>query len=522
MSNLEWSDYQKRIFEFVETDSPRARKEKFGSESGHGRVQAFAGGGKTTTLVEAAHWLDRSDDALFLAFNKHIEEELSRELKGTGMVAKTVHSCAYGALAGHIDIDVNGWKYNDIVEQYVDNAMDVPGEEKRTIRSNLRRMVSLARLSLTDYTDMDALEELARHYGITPNGWLREIPSIIDMGTRRAEMTGEIDFDDMIWLPVKWNCDFYRNDWVFIDEAQDLNACQRKIVEKSLKSSGRTLWVGDERQAIYGFAGASTDSFQRIDEQYDVTDLNLSICYRCPTSHIDRVKSIVEGIEPAPWADEGTVMRAGLDSLPDIAEPGDYVVCRTNAPLVRHCIRMIQNRRKAVVLGRDIGRKLAGILDDLEEAHVGFDYMELPEYLKEWRREKIEYLEAKDAPESAFNSVRDRYDCLVTCFESFTDCDSLDCLKREINSLFSDDEEGVTFMTAHKVKGDENERVHILRPDLMPLEWEGQKGWEYQQEMNLRYVAMTRSTDTLVFVEENGPEEPVDITDPGEDDEDDS
>jgi hypothetical protein len=34
----------------------------------------------------------------------------------------------------------------------------------------------------------------------------------------------------------------------------------------------------------------------------------------------------------------------------------------------------------------------------------------------------------------------------------------------------------------------------------MPLRWKGQKKWEIEQEMNLKYTAETRSTDTLIFL----------------------
>jgi superfamily I DNA/RNA helicase len=52
----------------------------------------------------------------------------------------------------------------------------------------------------------------------------------------------------------------------------------------------------------------------------------------------------------------------------------------------------------------------------------------------------------------------------------------------------------------------ESDRVIILLPNKLPLCWKGQKEWQYQQEMNLKYVALTRAKKELVFVN-------LDITD---------
>ena len=54
-------------------------------------------------------------------------------------------------------------------------------------------------------------------------------------------------------------------------------------------------------------------------------------------------------------------------------------------------------------------------------------------------------------------------------------------------------------MTAHKSKGLEAERVHILRPDLMPHA-NAKLDWELTQEDNLQYVAITRTKDLLAYV----------------------
>ena len=62
------TEEQKRIFFFTEK-----RPENI-------LIKAYAGTGKTTTIVEAVNLLPKDKSILFLAFNKHIQEELKTKL----------------------------------------------------------------------------------------------------------------------------------------------------------------------------------------------------------------------------------------------------------------------------------------------------------------------------------------------------------------------------------------------------------------------------------------------------------
>ena len=43
-------------------------------------IQAFAGAGKTSTVVESINYISKDKSIIFLAFNKHIQEELKTKL----------------------------------------------------------------------------------------------------------------------------------------------------------------------------------------------------------------------------------------------------------------------------------------------------------------------------------------------------------------------------------------------------------------------------------------------------------
>jgi len=70
-----------------------------------------------------------------------------------------------------------------------------------------------------------------------------------------------------------------------------------------------------------------------------------------------------------------------------------------------------------------------------------------------------------------------------------------------IESMFADNPNGTTTLaTVHKSKGMEAPTVYILDKHLMPSKYARQE-WQMQQELNLQYVAITRSLDTLIFVD---------------------
>lgn len=475
--SFNWSSYQKAVFDWIENGE------------GNAIVDAKAGAGKTTTLVEAADRIEGS--GLFVAFNKHIQRELDEKLEDTEFICKTIHSCGYGALsyAGH-DLTVDSDKYKDIVDEMTEEmSFDT---HKKTAKADLRRLISLVRLNLVNPDNLDGIRRVARHHGIATEEVFSLVAPAIKRGTKEAKEHGLIDFDDMIYLPVIWNLNFYRNDWVLVDEAQDLNTCEREVCSRMVKNNGRMIFVGDPNQAIYGFSGADSDSFERIKNEFDCKELPLNITYRCPESHVDHVQRLVPEIEAREDAPEGEIKHGSLSEIGDVVESGDYILCRTNAPLIKNAIRLAKAGTKVNVVGRNIKQRLISIVDQ-----VGFD--NFLENLKEYHRERAEKVKENDAGGGKLEMLRDQFLCLQEVYEAFAPDTAYD-LKEEIKNLFREDEDAVKLMTVHKAKGLGNERIIIIRPDLMPLEWRGQKDWEYAQEENLIYTAETRSKKELIYL----------------------
>lgn len=119
------------------------------------------------------------------------------------------------------------------------------------------------------------------------------------------------DFDDMIVESVKalsGNEDMLRDlqeryQYILADEHQDVNGSQNKILEllASFHDSPNIFAVGDEKQAIYRFQGASLENFLYFTEQFVGTKVvSLTENYRSGQSILDASHSLVEIEEDGP------------------------------------------------------------------------------------------------------------------------------------------------------------------------------------------------------------------------------
>lgn len=113
------------------------------------------------------------------------------------------------------------------------------------------------------------------------------------------------DFEDMILETVKVlssNEDILRDlqenyQYILADEHQDVNGAQNKILEllAAFHDSPNIFAVGDEKQAIYRFQGASLENFLYFKEQYaDTKVIALTDNYRSGQSILNAAHSLVE------------------------------------------------------------------------------------------------------------------------------------------------------------------------------------------------------------------------------------
>ena len=351
------SKYQKTLYAYIQ------------KAKGNAVVEAVAGGGKTSSLVNAIKLIPSDTQVLFLAFNKSIVEELKIKVGNLeNVTVSTIHSLGAKVCRKYLKCNVDDNKYktwlNDGIKSgFIASINNLSNEDREEWLSNIRKLIDLGRVNLT--TDEQGLNELAYKHGL----WIldNEVQMAIrgiDWGVHNTDI---IDYTDMIYLPVVKDMKVWQYDWVFIDECQDLNAAQRNMFLKHVKMNGRFVAVGDPKQAIYGFAGADVESFNLLKQLPHTAKLPLSVCYRCDKSIVELAKTEVPQIEAREDAPDGII---NYDAKIADVQDGDMVLCRVSAPLVDLCMRYIANGVKAYVKGRDIGMNLINMIKKTKKAKI--------------------------------------------------------------------------------------------------------------------------------------------------------
>jgi ATP-dependent exoDNAse (exonuclease V) beta subunit len=270
-------------------------------------------------------------------------------------------------------------------------------------------------------------------------------------------------------------------------------------------NNGRLLFVGDPRQAIMGFAGADCNSYQNILERTQSIELPLSICYRCPKSHIELVKKNFPEIPMIARANaiEGKIEAIAEGDLwsdkPCRLTTGDMVLCRKTAPLVKLCIKLITKGIAATVKGRAIGELIKGDLQEIAKI-PGFRYSQFNDAVSAYRAEKQQRYEGLDNEEQLCKNLKDKLEALTEIYKSQPQATCIPHLENYIDSLFSDETSLITLSTCHRAKGLEGDRIFIINPHDLPMVWRNQQDWQLEQEYNLLYVALTRSKSELYVV----------------------
>lgn len=535
MNAMKWSDYQLAIYDAVRDTSDSLL------------IEAVAGSGKTTTLVEAIRHVPPGGKVAFLAFNKAIAAELGRRVDLRQARCMTLHSAGWNAWRQHLAWDAGECKVDGGKVQQV--IRDTLTWDERKANPALGKVVGLAKASgivpampssyvgdTVSYLnglapdDDDTWLDLMDHHGISPDDCQLELARRV-LAESIARSREVVDFDDMLYLPVVAGAAFERFDTVFVDEAQDLSGIQHVMLERmaavggaaSIAAFGRVVAVGDRHQAIYGFRGAHASSMDALKDRFACRELPLSVSYRCPLAVVDHARQWCPQIEAAASAAAGLVEGSGEEpaawQLRQYA-PGDAILCRVNRPLVATAFRLIGARVPARVLGRDIGQGLAALAKKLAGAlhpgAAGFKAGMLDALAAYRTRERERLVRRKQW--AALAALDDRVATLGIFVAELGAGAGAAELVAEIESLFGDAGaagaaawRGVTLATVHKAKGLEWPRVFILDAgEWMPGPW-ARRGWELEQERNIQYVAATRAGRELRYVSSHEAVAAVDV-----------
>ena len=527
-----WSPQQEIVFDFVDNCT------------GHAVVIAVAGAGKTTTLIECfKRIVKKGQRVVFLAFNNKIAKEIRTKVEAAGLEKSvkisTFHAHGMGIwMKANPTCKVEGdkpgnagyWKFNRIVDEieaehgpmpfmykaFVRRARDLARQSLFGFEVNL--MDKEAWLALVDHYDLDdEIAEIAEEDGVylstdeLQNHVFQALNWTVRAIRKGIELSREvIDFEDMIYMPLVSQIQVWQNDWVLVDEAQDTNASRRAFVAKILKPTGRTIWVGDPAQAIYGFTGADSQSLETIKQRFGARELSLTISYRCPQSVVRLAKTWVSHIEAHPDAPEGDANRI-IQVTDLLAEKlnttysngallKDVILCRNNRPIVELALALIRRKVPCYVEGKDIAEGLIKLVSRWKSV-TSIDG--LVEKLESYRDREVQKAMARGKEKKAEN-IADNVETLLAIIADQPRGTTLDGLERHINDMFFDSEKQALPMlvlsSIHKAKGREWDRVYWYGKQAFQPSKYARKAWQQVQETNLMYVAATRSKSVLVQV----------------------
>jgi DNA helicase-2/ATP-dependent DNA helicase PcrA len=328
---------------------------------------------------------------------------------------------------------------------------------------------------------------------------------------------GIISFDDQVYFPTILGGKWAKFPFVAVDEAQDMSPLNHRMLELSLRDDGRLMAVGDKKQAIYAFRGASTDSMDRIAAlRSRWTTLPLTMTFRCPKVVVARQQGHAPGFRAAPKNHEGVFHR--FERTEAVLEPDqgwDYkkltelkpnsmaeiaILCRNNGPLLAMAFKLLRAGIGVYMLGRDIGKSLIRLSseickDDNSPADI------VAGLIDDWKTKEVS-LALANQKEERVSGIYDRAECLQAVLQN-TEVRDAGGLRAMLKKLFDKDSGQVILGSIHRAKGLEWDLVVHLDHWRVPSKFAKQAAQagdrrQLEQEHNLRYVCETRAKHTLV------------------------
>lgn len=475
-TSFKWSDLQSAIFDAI-TYNPSTSL----------RVDAVAGSGKTTTIVEGAKFISQSEGAAFLAFNKAIQVELSRRLPPF-VEARTFNSVGFGALRGRIkNISPVGYKVNNHLREVakIDSKDPLYKDLCRLLKLGKANGFGVEGFPSNDAGSWTSLME-ASGVEIRSGDMARATHWLEKAYTRCLNDLSISDFDDQILFPVLYDWPLPTYDTIFVDEAQDLSPLQHEFLRRMTHPKTRIIAVGDPHQAIYGFRGADSQSMKKMESLFNMEKYPLSVTYRCRKAITEYAQSYVPHITCPDSFEEGAVTDFfGYDDDDPQSvqfEDGDLIMCRMNYPLFKMGMEFLRSGKPCQLMS-DLPYQLENFIKSFKATTT----KDLEKALHKWFEEETKEAEEENKG-SRMGFLEDRYETVKVVMEGTTTVRSV---LNNLKSLTSGDR-GPTIATIHKSKGLEADRAFLLKPELIPSKW-AKLPHQIEQEDNLMYVAITRA-----------------------------
>lgn len=217
------------------------------------------------------------------------------------------------------------------------------------IRTIIQNGCSPDKIVAITFTTM-AAEEMKKRLGdIAEGAFIGTIHSYanaicIANGISTEKYVADAEFDKIIekvlTIPIKR---YFPVTHLLVDEFQDTGSLEYRFIER-IPTENR-FYIGDERQAIYGFKGCSDEFLRMCHADISFTTYYLNQNYRCAPNILAYADSYLNTMEKISLKSEAVKTKNGiveedstlLDAIEELEWAGDYqnwaVICRTNNEL---------------------------------------------------------------------------------------------------------------------------------------------------------------------------------------------
>lgn len=474
-------------------------------------VQAVAGAGKTTTLVECVNRIGDKKKILLLAHNRSTRDTLKERIgEKDNVKIFTLHGLAWRMYCEHFEDrpEIDDDKYR----KYINANMDAIATEsykvltsnkKLMYKANVFDLINMSRHNLKQ-SEKEIRKMAVKKYGMTLIAdECHFAANVLNWGLSHRET---VDYQDLLWFPSQlgYFTKKYVVDIIMLDEAQDASIAQQDVVKRCFKRETRLFAFGDDDQTINAWCGSDSESFEHL---HDATEFRrpaiefpLTTNYRCGKKIIEYAKRYTDkDIHPRDDAPDGVVRH---DVHLNEVRNGDMILCRNIAPLMEVYRRGVLNGQKMYFRGEALGQSLI-------DAACCANGETIKDIIYSMKRRLIStwVFIARE------NNITDReastYPVVVSLLDTIKTMESLPPtvekrkdLEKFAKDVFSDEgKDGIQLSTIHRAKGLEADNVFIICPSLIPSKL-ATLDWQKVEEKHLLYVMCTRPKDSLNFVSE--------------------
>ena len=213
--------------------------------------------------------------------------------------ASTFHSACVRILRACIDregytSDFTIYDSDDSLRVMKSCMKDLDISEKKFNPKSVLAAISAAKDQMHDPGDF--AKEVGHDF------WKREVSKLYKEYQSRLKAANAVDFDDLIFLTVRVferNADIlekYQNRWryILVDEYQDTNFAQYRLVSLLAEKYGNLCVVGDDDQSIYRFRGATIENILQFEEQFPGCKvIRLEENYRSTQHILDAANAVI-------------------------------------------------------------------------------------------------------------------------------------------------------------------------------------------------------------------------------------